>query len=80
MAKHIESGLGINVDGAFTAENCGQAHFTTSVVNREFNLSAPTILSLTANDTIQLAIRTTTAGTPDIDVHNCNMTVVQVGG
>ena len=55
-------------------------NITTSVVNREFNMASSGIFSLAADDTIELSIRTTTAGTPDLNIHNCNLVVVMIGG
>jgi hypothetical protein len=75
---HIETGLEINGGGA--AEANGQCHVENKFANEEEHLGTGTVLDLAANDTVEVTIRTTDAGTPDITVHAVNLTLVHIGG
>lgn len=74
--KHIE--MAISVSG--TENAAGKAHYETKAISSEANLCSSTILSLAANATIEISIRTTDAGNVTLDVQNLNITVVMVGG
>lgn len=75
---HIETGIEINSSGA--AEAAGQCHVENKFANQEEHLGTGTILDLPDNATIELCIRTTDVGAPDITVHAVNLSVVQIGG
>jgi len=75
---HIETG--IEIDGSGSADNAGIGHSENKFASEEEHLSSTAILTLTAGQTIEIAIRTTDAGTPTITVQGLNITVVMVGG
>jgi hypothetical protein len=75
VAKHLEYGMSIN--GADPAMYQREYFGATA---QEQHGSLTRILSLAANDTVELKIRTTDTGTPDITVTNLSITSVQVGG
>lgn len=73
---HIETA--ISVSGTESTFGIGHAHFVTA--NAEAELSGTAILDLAANATINISIRTTDAGTPNLSVDMLDITLVQVGG
>ena len=73
---HLETGIEITNSGSANA--AGICCFDT--YERLQSVSGTAVISLAANATIEVAIRTTDAGTPDISVQDINLTVVQVGG
>lgn len=75
---HLEAGIEINGSGA--AELSGRTHIEAKFANQEEHLGSGTVLNLGDNATIEVAIRTTDAGTPTITVHAVNLSVVIVGG
>lgn len=74
--KHVQSG--ISVSGTESA--AGISHYNAATANEQFNVSGTAILDLAANATIEISLRTTDTGTPDISVDHLNITVVMVGG
>ena len=75
--NHIEVGIEVSNSGA--AEAAGRCHVENKFASQEEHLGGGTILTLDANATIEIAIRTTDAGTPDISVTGVNLSVVRVG-
>jgi hypothetical protein len=76
--KHIEAG--IEISGSGSAVNDGRSHIEAGIATAQYMLSSTAILDLAANDTIEISVRTTDAGTPDIEVDHLNITVTQIGG
>ena len=76
--NHVEVGLEITGSGSANAQ--GISHSENKFANEEEDLAGTAILSLAANDTIELCIRTTDATTPDFSVQDINLTAVMVGG
>ncbi len=74
--QHIQ--VTLSVDGSAT--EFGQTHFETIAVNRESAISSMAILDLAAGQTVQVAIRTTDAGTPDLFVDHYHLRLVQIAG
>jgi hypothetical protein len=74
--KHVQTTFSVNG----TETNDGMNHFETFGSNQQSPASGTAILSLAANDTLEVSIRTTDTGTPDLSVDHLNITVVQVGG
>lgn len=68
--------VGVGVDG--TIANDGQTHIE-AVANTENTVGGTAILSLTANQTVELMMRTIDTGTPTIEVHDMSLSVVQIG-
>lgn len=69
--KHCQSG--ILVSGS--AQNDGIAHWESLTANAQFGTSSVAILSLAASAYVQVGIRTTDTGTPNLLVDHCNLTV-----
>jgi hypothetical protein len=68
----------ISVSG--TENDAGLDHEIATNANAKEKLTAHAILDLAANATIDISIRTTDAGTPDITVEHLNVVVFQLGG
>jgi hypothetical protein len=75
---HVE--VGIEVSGSGSANAAGQNHNETKFADEEEAISCTAILDLAAGATIEIAIRTTDANTPDFEVQHLNITIVQCGG
>ena len=75
---HVETG--IEVTGSGAANAAGQAHTENKFANEEEHMSGNCILDLAASATLEVAIRTTDAATPDFTVHAVNLVCVQLGG
>ncbi|MCK5633279.1 hypothetical protein KAH94_05985 [bacterium] len=73
---HID--MGIEING--TANAAGVAHEETKFANVDHAIGSACILDLTANDTIELAIRTSDNNTPTIIVDSINLACIQIGG
>jgi hypothetical protein len=73
--KHVQ--VGIAVDGSVV--NDGINHVDLNLANSEIPVSNTAILNLAANATVELAIRTTDTGTPDLSIDHYNLSVVMVG-
>lgn len=74
--EHIETG--ISVSG--TVANDGRNHFHVFTPNAEIPIGCTAILNLAASATVQIAVRTPDAGTPNLTVEHANLSIVQVGG
>ncbi len=72
--KHIEGGIMVNG----TAQNDGQSHYESSA-NMESDISGTAIISLTASQYVEVCVRTTDTGTPNILIDDANLTIVMVG-
>jgi len=75
---HVEIGIEINGSGA--ADAAGQCHVENKFASEEEHVGSSAILDLADNSTIEVAIRTTDAGTPTITVHAVNLSVIHIGG
>ena len=73
---HIQ--ITFSVNG--TATDFGMNHFKTIAVFREFPIAAPTILNLEAGDTVNVALRTSDTGTPDLLVDHLLIRLAMLGG
>jgi hypothetical protein len=76
--KHIEAGIEISGSGSATGD--GRCHVDSPTGNTQITLSSVTILDLAANDTIEIALRTTDIGAPTISIDHINITLTQIGG
>ena len=74
--QHIQVTFSVNG----TETNDGMSHYESFGVSRQFPVSSIAILDLAATDTVEVSIRTTDAGTPDISVDHLNITLTHVGG
>ena len=74
--QHIVCGIAVSGTGT----NAGQSHVEPKFANEEESTGSTAILSLSANATIELFVKCTDAGTPNISVSHMNLTAVMVGG
>jgi hypothetical protein len=74
--KHVQSG--ISISGTEVA--AGISHYNAASANEQFNTAGTAILDLAANATVEVSLRTTDTGTPDISVDHLNITVIMIGG
>jgi hypothetical protein len=77
-AANVHVQITFSING--TEGNPGMNHIETVAVNREMPCSGNAILDLADNDTVNVSIRTTDAGTPDLLVDHLMIRLVQVGG
>jgi len=73
--KHIEVGIkktGTVVDNA-------RVIYETKTANSQFSVSGASIVSIVSGGTINISVRTTDTGTPNIIVYNTNLTSVYLG-
>lgn len=68
---------GISISG--TEANDGIDHEIVTNAAAKEGMGSTAILNLSANATIEISIRTTDAGTPDISVEHINVSVVKIG-
>ena len=73
---HIQ--ITFSVNG--TPTDFGMNHFKTIAVLREFPIAAHTILNLEAGDTVNVALRTSDVGTPDLLVDHLLIRLFMIGG
>lgn len=74
--KHIQSGIALNG----TVVGDGINHVDGLPANIDTMLGGNADLTMTAGQYIEIALRTTDTGTPDISVDHLNITISQVGG
>lgn len=77
-AAHVHILIAFSING--TEVDRGMNHFATAGVNREEACSGVTILDLSADDTVNISIRTTDGGTPDLLVDHLMLRLVQLRG
>lgn len=73
---HVQ--ITFSVSGTETSD--GMNHIETLGANNQHPSSGNAILNLAANDTVEVSIRTTDAGTPNLSTDHLNITMVQIGG
>ena len=76
--KHIQVGIEVNGSGSY--EGTITNHLVTGSAAVEYALSLSGIIALSAGDTVEITIRTTDAGTPNLTVDHFNLSIIQVGG
>ena len=74
---HVDGG--IEISGSGDGANA-EAHLESKFANSEEFLTGIDILDLAANATLEIAIRTIDAGTPDFTVDNVHIMCIQIGG
>ena len=77
-AANVHVQITFSVNG--TETDAGLNHFETFGVSRQDPCAGHAILDLAANDTINVSIRTTDAGAPDLSIDHLMLRVVQIGG
>ncbi len=75
-AANVHVQITPSVDGVEVVP--GRNHFETNAVNREETCSGCTILDLTAGQTVNVSIRTTDVGTPDLLVDHLLLRLIQI--
>jgi hypothetical protein len=76
LNQHVQTGFSING----TVADDGINHVETFGSSKQQAIPGCAILNLSANDTIEFAIRTTDAGTPTLEVDHLNLVVARVFG
>lgn len=77
-AANVHIQITFSING--TEGDLGMNHIETVAISREFPCSGTTFLDLADNDTVNVSIRTTDAGTPDLVVDHLTIRLFQVGG
>ena len=78
-AANVHMELGIEVNGSGTANATGpHVHTTSKFSNQEQDSGSSALMDLAANATIEVAIRTIDAGTPNFIIDNVHLTCVMV--
>jgi hypothetical protein len=84
LSGETSAGSGTHIQGTFsisgTETNDGMNHSETIGANSQIAMAGTAILDLAASATLEVSIRTTDAGTPNITVDHLNITCVQIGG
>lgn len=70
--QHVQTTFSING----TETNDSINHYESFGASKQFPVSGHAILSLSPNDTVQVSIRTTDVGTPDISVDHLNVSII----
>lgn len=78
--KHVETG--IQVDGTTIGDARQHYHLpnVAAMTNTEFPMSSGGTIDIAAGQTVNVAIRTTDAGLPDLKVDHINLKLFMVGG
>lgn len=80
LNKHVQTGIGVTPDGdAIAIQNDGMQHYDVATPNAQLTQGSTAILDLAALDAVQIVIRTTDTGTPDLSVDHLNISVVRLG-
>lgn len=75
-SKHVQITFCVNG----TETNDGMNHYESFGVSRQFPIPGNAILDLPDNATVEVSIRTTDVGTPNLLVDHLNITLFQIGG
>ena len=76
LNKHVQTGISING----TVINDAIQHYEVSTPNAQLTISSTAVVKLAASGYVEIAVRTTDTGTPDLSVDHLNFSIVQVGG
>lgn len=74
--KAIESGVAVNG----TVISDARAHIVKANASQPDSMSSTGHIRLNPGDTVELAIRTTDAGAPTLEVVGANLTIFRIGG
>jgi hypothetical protein len=77
-ATNVHIQITFSVNGTETSD--GLNHFETFGTSKQQSMSGIAILDLAANDTVNVSIRTTDAGAPDLAIDHLMLRLSQVGG
>lgn len=77
-AANVHVQITFSING--TETNGGLNHFETVAISRQDPCAGNAILDLAANDTVNVSIRTTDAGTPDLAIDHLMLRLVHIGG
>ena len=76
LNKHVQTGISING----TVINDAIQHYEVSTPNAQLTIGSTAVVKLAASGYIEIAVRTTDTGTPDLSVDHLNFSIVQIGG
>ena len=76
LNKHVQTGISIGG----TVINDGIQHYDVATPNAQLTIGSTAIISLAASGYVEIAVRTTDTGTPDLSVDHLNFSIVQIGG
>ncbi len=74
--QHIQITFSLNG----TETNDSMSHYESFGVSKEFPVSGNAVLDLAPSDTLQISIRTTDTGTPDIGIDHLNISITRIEG
>jgi hypothetical protein len=77
-AANVHIQIAFSINGTEVGD--GLNHFETFGVSRQDPCSGTAILDLAASDTVNVSIRTTDAGTPDLAIDHLMLRLIQIGG
>ena len=84
LSGETDAGAGTHIQATFsvsgTETNDGMNHSETRGANAQISMAGTAILDLAASATLEVSMRTTDAGTPDISVDHLNITILQIAG
>ena len=84
ISGETNAGAGTHIQTTFsisgTETNDGMNHSETRGANAQIAIAGTAILDLAAGATLEISIRTTDAGTPNITVDHLNISIAQIGG
>jgi hypothetical protein len=84
MSGETDGGAGTHIQATFsvngTETNDGINHTETRGADAQIAMAGTAILDLAASATLEVSMRTTDAGTPDISVDHLNIICLQIGG
>lgn len=76
LNKHVQTGISING----TVINDAIQHYEVATPNAQLTIGSTAVVKLAASGYVEIAVRTTDTGTPDLSVDHLNFSIVQVGG
>jgi hypothetical protein len=84
LAGENDGGAGTHLEDTFsvsgTESNDGVNHTETREANAQIVIAGTAILDLADGATLEVSLRTTDAGAPDISIDHLNITILQIGG
>jgi hypothetical protein len=84
VSGETDAGAGTHIQCTFSISgaetNDGVNHSETRGANAQIAMAGTAILDLAASATLEVSMRTTDAGAPDISVDHLNITCVLIGG
>ena len=76
LNKHVQTGIAVGG----TVINDAIQHYEVATPNAQLTIGSTAVVKLAASGYVEIAVRTTDTGTPDLSVDHLNVSIVQVGG